>query len=148
MTFYHANNRERLREICKRERMPKHQSRDFHLARQIPFPAILDFAGFPRLRNQQCFSHKGDTGTSLSFYPRDKDGRWIFHCNNPECGDHGRSKRILSRPILNPTLAQSRGASSRTQRSFRSEKMMSRMTVPPMCVGEDPDLVRTSNSWS
>jgi hypothetical protein len=88
--FYHADNLERLRVICKRERMRKDQSSNFHLAWQIPFPALLQFAGFPRLRNQQCWAHKGGTGASLSFLEhRDKDGRWIFDCNNPACGITG-----------------------------------------------------------
>ena len=89
MTFYHVDNLEHLRTICQRERMSMKQRRDYHLARCIPFPAVLEFAGFPRLRNQQCFAHKGTTGTSLSFYPRERDGCWIFHCNNPECGITG-----------------------------------------------------------
>ena len=62
--------------------------RDFHLTWQIPFPALLDFAGFPRHRNQQWFNHKGTTGTSLSFFIK-RNGNWTFHCNNPECGITG-----------------------------------------------------------
>ena len=44
--FYHADNLERLRVICKRERMWKDQRSNFHLAWQIPFPALLNSRDF------------------------------------------------------------------------------------------------------
>ena len=89
--FYHANNREHLRDICKRERMSKHESREFERVRRlVPFPALLEFAGFPKLRNQLCFAHQGTTGrgTSLSFFEH-RDGHPYFCCNKPECGIEG-----------------------------------------------------------
>jgi len=88
MTFYHPNL-VHLQQICARE-FSSDQSRDFRLVRRlISFPALLDFAGFPLLRNQQSFNHKGDTGTSLSFFRHKDDGHWMFCCNNPQCGIRG-----------------------------------------------------------
>jgi hypothetical protein len=88
MTIYHPKP-EHLIAIGKRG-FSKNQSRDFKLLqRLIPFPAVLDFAGFPKLRNQQCFAHKGGTGTSLSFFPHKDNGHRILHCNGPACGIGG-----------------------------------------------------------
>ena len=88
--FYHADNLAHLRRICAYSRFAKNGSRDFKAVRQIPFPALLTGTGFPRLRNQQCFAHKRrHSGTSLSFFPHQDDGHWIFHCNNPQCVLHG-----------------------------------------------------------
>jgi len=86
--FYHPN-RAHLQQICARK-FSADQSRDFGLVRRlVSFPALLAFAGFPLLRNQQCFNHKGDTGTSLSFFRHKDDNRWMFCCNNPQCGIGG-----------------------------------------------------------
>ena len=86
-SFYHPNPKH-LRNIYKRG-ISKNESRDFKEIREvISFPALLQFAGMPKLRNQQCFAHKGDTGSSLSFYQR-QNGEWMFYCNNAECGIKG-----------------------------------------------------------
>jgi hypothetical protein len=106
--FYHSDNRERLRAICRRERMSMKQCRDFQLAQQIPFPAILKFIGLPLHRNQKCFAHEGTTGkgTSLSFYPHKDNGHWMFHCNRPECGITGDQSefwfQVVQRARLQP----------------------------------------------
>jgi hypothetical protein len=91
---YHADNLARLQQVCAAgcERgFAKESSRDWQLVRQIPFPALLAFAGLPKLRNQQCFAHeRRNHGISLSFFPyRDDDEHWIFCCNNPACDLHG-----------------------------------------------------------
>jgi hypothetical protein len=87
LEFYHPNLKH-LRKICQTDQFARSKEcRDFELVRQtIPFPALLEFAGFPKLRNQQCFAHKGSTGTSLSFFQHHQTGQWMFCCNNAECG--------------------------------------------------------------
>ena len=87
--LYHYPHREQLRAIVKRG-FSRKQSRDFHLAHKIPFPAVLRFVGMPLLKNQRCCWHDSSKdGTSLSFFPHRDKGHWVVHCNNSECRIQG-----------------------------------------------------------
>ena len=59
------------------------------------FPHCCNSRDFLGLGISNAGAHKGGTGTSLSFLEhRDKDGRWIFDCNNPACGITGEQSEF------------------------------------------------------
>jgi hypothetical protein len=90
-------------------------------------PALLAFAGMPLQSKQQCFAHKGSTGSSLSIYRHRSTGRWMFCCNaKGECGIEGDVVELWYRLVLQSGLApvswtRSRAANDLLRRVRRGE---------------------------